>query len=90
MPAAGGRREYEHDLNRVFFPAVTFDGVRSMEEVGVPLSHPLTGWDAHEPLHVTPGRWPFSTTILVDEYSRTPPSGAAPSSVNGTWHQPHL
>ena len=26
-------------------PAVTFDGVRSMEVVGVPLSHPLTGWD---------------------------------------------
>ena len=28
-----------------YLPAVTFDGVRSMEAVGVPLSHPLTGWD---------------------------------------------
>ena len=34
---------------------VTFDGVRSMEVVGVPLSHPLTGWDEPALRHVTPG-----------------------------------
>ena len=30
-----------------------------MEEVGVPLSHPLTGWDQKPPRHVTLGASEF-------------------------------
>ena len=59
--------------DRLFHPAVTRRGagVRSMEVVGVPLSHPLTGWDElHHPF-VTAG-----LDFLLGFSFSSPPRGA--------------
>ena len=43
------------------------DGVPNLEEVGVPLSHPLTGWDENSPRLVTPDIYIYIYTTQCQE-----------------------